>query len=82
MPVLSQSHSIIIYRGISAPGHGKELVDGPNDIDKRYMYKLLSNVQLTVSITFDSQIIMNYCAPKNDASMAKELLKHLSKDHS
>ena len=46
MSVLSQCYSIIMYQGISAPGHGKEFVDGLNAIDKRYIYKLMSNVQL------------------------------------
>ena len=49
MSVLSQRHSIIFYRGISAPGHGKEVVDGLNAIDKRYIYQLMSTVQLTGS---------------------------------
>ena len=47
MSVCSKSHSIIIDWGISAPGHGKEVVDGLNSIDKCYMYQLISNVQLT-----------------------------------
>ena len=38
MSFLSQSRSIIIDRGISAPGYGKEVVDGLNSIDKRYIY--------------------------------------------
>ena len=71
MSVLSQHHSIIFDRGISAPGDGKEVVDGLNVIDKLYMYQLMSNVQLTGSRTFDSQIIMNSCTPKNDVSLAK-----------
>ena len=45
MSVLSQCYSIIIYLGISAPGHGKKMVDGLNVIDKRYIYQLMSNVQ-------------------------------------
>ena len=48
MSVLSQRHSIIFDQGISAHGHGKELVDGLNAINKRYMYQLMSNVQLPV----------------------------------
>ena len=36
---LSQLHSIIFDRGISAPGHGKEVVGCLNAIDKRYMYQ-------------------------------------------
>ena len=46
MSVLSQRHSIIFDRGISAPGHGKEVVDVINAIEKRYMYQLMSTVQL------------------------------------
>ena len=54
----SQCHSIIIDRGISAPGHGKEVVDGINTIDERYMYQLMANVQLPGSRTFNSQILI------------------------
>ena len=46
MPVMLQCYSVIIYCGISAPGHGKEVVDGINDIGKHYIYQLMSNVQL------------------------------------
>ena len=75
MSVLSHCHSIIIDRGISAPGHGKDVVDGINSIDKHYMYKLMSNVQLPGSTIFDSQIIMNYCTHKNDVILAKQFQK-------
>ena len=56
MPDMSQCHSIIIDRGISALGHGKEVVDGLNAVDKSYVYQLMSTVQLTGSIKFDSLI--------------------------
>ena len=46
MSFFSECYSIIIDRGISAPGHGKEVVDGLNAIDKRYTYQLMFNVQL------------------------------------
>ena len=59
MSVMSQCYSIIIDRGISAPGHGKEVVDGLNTVDKRYIYQLMSTVQLPGSIRFDSQIQMH-----------------------
>ena len=42
MSVISQTYSIIIDRGISAPGNGKEVVDGLNAVDKRYIYQLMS----------------------------------------
>ena len=35
MSVMSQTYSIIIDRGISAPGHGNEVIDGLNAVDKR-----------------------------------------------
>ena len=46
MSVMSQTYSIIIHRGISAPGQGKEVVDGLNAVNKRYIYQLMSKVQL------------------------------------
>ena len=38
MSVISHIYSLIIDRGISAPRHGKEVVDGLNAVDKRYIY--------------------------------------------
>ena len=38
MSVMSKTYSIIIDRGISAPGHGKEVVDGLTAVDKIYIY--------------------------------------------
>ena len=54
MSVMQQCYSIIIDRGISAPGHGKEVVDGINAVDKRFIYQFMSNVQLPGSVRFDS----------------------------
>ena len=58
MSIMSQCYSVIIDRGISAPGHVKEVVGGLNDVDKRYIYiyHLMSNVQIPGSNIFDSQI--------------------------
>ena len=39
MSVMSQCYSVIIYH-ISAPGHGKEVIDVINSIDKRYIFFL------------------------------------------
>ena len=58
MAVMLQCYSIIIDRGISAPCHSKEVVDGLNDVDKGYICQLMSTVQLPVSTRFDSQIQM------------------------
>ena len=55
MSVLSQSHPILFDWGIVSPGHGKEVVDGLSDIDKRYMYLLMSTVQIPISNTFENR---------------------------
>ena len=68
---MSQCYSIIIDWGISAPGHGKEVVDLLNDVDKRYIYQLMSNFQLPRSIRFDSHIQIHTGTQKYDVSLAK-----------
>ena len=78
---MSQCYSIIIDRGISAPGHGKEVVYLINDIDKRYIYQLMSTVQLPGSIRFDSQIQIHTVTEKYDVGLAKEFQEHLTKKH-
>ena len=78
---MSQTYSIIIDRGISAPGNGKEVVDRLNAVDKRYIYQLMSKVQLTGSVRFDSQIKMHTVTENKDESLAKELKDHLEGEH-
>ena len=68
---MSKCYSVIIDIGISAPGHGKEVVDGLNAIDKRYIYQLMSNVQLSGPTLYDSHILMHAYTQKNDVSLDK-----------
>ena len=44
--MFSRAFSVIIYRGISTPGHGIEVVDGLNDIYKRFLFQSISTLQL------------------------------------
>ena len=78
---MSQCYYIIIDQGISAPGHGKEVVDGLNAVDKRYIYQLMSTVQLPGSNIFDSQKQMHTGNQKYDVSLVKEIQHNLTKDH-
>ena len=71
MSIRSQCYSVIIDCGISAPVHGKEVVVVINAIDKRYIYQLMSNVQLLGSKLFDLRIIMHSFTQNNDVSLAK-----------
>ena len=80
MSVTSQCYSIIIYWRIIAPGNGKEVVDGINAVDKRYIYQLMSTVQLPGSIWFDSQIQMHTGTENKYVNLAKEFQEHLTKE--
>ena len=71
MSVMSQCYSVIIYRGISTPGHGKEVVYGLNAADKLYIYQLMSNVQLRISNIFDYQIQMHTENQNDGVSLSK-----------
>ena len=73
MPVMSQTYCIIIDCGISAPGHGKEVVDGFNAVTKSYIYQLMSRVQLHGSVRFDSHIKKHTSTENKDVSLAQEL---------
>ena len=81
MSVMSQTYSVIIDRGISAPGNGKEVVDGHNAVDKRYIYQLMSKVQLPGSVIFYSQIKMHTGTENKDVSLSHELKNNLEEEH-
>ena len=81
MSVISHTYSLIIDRNISAPGHGKEVVDGLNDVDQSYIYQLMSEVQLPGSIRFDSQIKIHTGTEKKDLILAREFKNHLEVEH-
>ena len=71
MSVMSQCYSFIIDRGIRAPVHGKEMVDGINYIDKNYIYQLMSNVLLPDSKLFDYQMQMHTSTQNKDGVLVK-----------
>ena len=47
------------------------MVDGLNDVDKRYIYILMSKVQITCSVIFDSQIKVHTGTENKDVSLAR-----------
>ena len=57
------------------------MVDGLNSVDKRYIYQLMSKVQLPGSFIFDSQIKMHTGTENKDVSLAKEFKYHLEGEH-
>ena len=81
MSVISQTYSIIIDQGISAPGHGKEVVYVLNDVDNCYIYQYMSRVKIPGSVKFDSQIKIHTGTENKDVSLAKEFKNHLEGGH-
>ena len=77
--MLSQAFSVIIDLDISAPGHGREVVDGLNAIDKSFLFPLMSTVQLTGSKGYDTQMVNHTGIRTSNVNLASEFLKHLSK---
>ena len=56
LSISSQSNNIIIDRGISKPGHDREVANGLNATDKRFILHLMATVQLPGSKWFDTQM--------------------------
>ena len=85
MSVMSRCYSIIIDRGIFSRGHGKEVVDGLNAVDKSYIYiyiyQLMSNVQLPGSNICCSYMQIHTGNQNNDVSFVKKFQQHLTKGH-
>ena len=57
------------------------VVDGINNVDRRYIYQLMSTVQIPGPNIFDSQIQMHTGNQKYDVSLAKEFQHYLTKEH-
>ena len=72
---------MIIDQGISAPGHRKEVVDGLNAVDKRYINQLMSKVQLPGSVRFDSNIKMHTGTENKDVSLAQKFKYNQEEEH-
>ena len=70
--------SIIIDCIISAPGHGRELVDGINATNTSFLFQLLSTVQLPDAKIYDTQMIMQTKTRTSNVSLAIEFKNHLS----
>ena len=55
------------------------MVDGLNAVDKRYIYQLMTTVQLPGSKRFDSQIQIHTDTQKDDVNLDKEFQQFMTK---
>ena len=58
LSMLWHAFYVIIARGISALGHDREVVDGLSDTKKKFIFQLMSTVQLTGAKMYDTQIVI------------------------
>ena len=74
----AQYFNTIIDRGSSEQVRGREALDGLNDTYKRFLFHLISTVQLPSSKRFDTEMTVHTTIQNTDASLALESQKHLS----
>ena len=68
--MLSQDFYIIIDHGISAPGHGREVVYGLNITKKRFLFPFIPTVQLTGAKGYATQIVIHTGTCTSDVSLS------------
>ena len=74
---LSKSYQIVLDRSVNTPGHGKDVVDGFNNVQKQYLATCLITRSMPELDKIDSKRIHIYAmAEKGEVSFAEEC-KHL-----
>ena len=68
--MLLQDFYVIIDCDISAPGHDREVFDGINATYKRFLFPLMSTVQLPGAKMYDTQMEMHYKAQTENVSLS------------
>ena len=59
MSILLQAFSVVIDHGASVPGHGREVLDGINYIDKIFIFQLISTMPLIGAKGCDTQMFVH-----------------------
>ena len=59
LSILSQDFYLIIDHGVSAPGNFRDVVDGLNATEKRFIFQSISTVQLLGAKGYYTQILMH-----------------------
>ena len=82
LSLLAYEFSIIIDRAVGSPGHGKDLVDGLNAVDKRYLKVIMSCIKTAQEddVIEIKKIRQHTVLGKKMLSLAKECARLLSLD--
>ena len=73
--MLAHAYNIIIYRGVRALGHRREVVDVLNSIDTNLLSMLMKNVQLLGIAAYDSQMSNSYLNCEHRHKFSKGISK-------
>ena len=76
--MLSQVYYVIIGRGVRAPVHGRDVLDGLIATDKRFLFRFMETLQLPGSTGCYTHMAMHSTASTSDVSLARQFRKHLS----
>ena len=73
--MLAHAYNIIIDRGFGAPRHGRKIVDGLNDTEKRFLSMITTSVQLPGAEAYESRMKINTSTANTDISLARGIPK-------
>ena len=76
--IMSQAFSVIIYRVISSPGHGRKVVYGISAIYKQFFLQLMSTVHLLGEKVYDIKIVIHTVTHTSNVRFSVEFEKRLS----
>ena len=71
LSMLAHAYNIIIDSGVGAPGNFREVVDGLNDTEKRFLSMLMTTLQLHGAAVYESQISMHTSTSNTDIILSR-----------
>ena len=69
LSMLAHAYNIIIDRGVGAPGHVREFVDGLNYTEKWFLSMLMKNVKLTDAVGYESYMSIHTLSSTTDITL-------------
>ena len=78
LSIFTHVYNIIIDCGVVTSGYGREVVDGLNYTNKRFLSMLLKTVQLTGEKSYEPHMAMHTSTTNIDISLEGKFQKHLS----
>ena len=74
---MAHIYGIIIYFGVGTPGNGRDIFDGLNVTDKRFISISMENTQFNCSKGYNNQMEMYTTVQKEYVIQENKVSKHL-----